>query len=169
MSMNYKQARVAAGFKQTDVVEILQKKGINIDVSILSRFENGYEKNFAILENELFELYTAENTHEETTNAENEGNEGLQVILQCVPVGSKNGITKDELCQMLNMDERDIRRLIHKTRRYMPILNMQNGKGYFIPDAEDKPIVEKWLDQESKRARSTFWSLMGAKKYLKTI
>lgn len=166
--MDYKQARLDAGLKQTDVVETLQKKGINIDVSILSRFENGYDKNFEILEKELAELYAGAGTQAETSSAEFGATVDLQVILQYIPKGSNNGITKVELCKRLNMDEREIRRLIHQARRYMPILNMQNGKGYFIPDAEDKHIVEKWLTQETKRAKSTFWSLMGAKRYLKT-
>lgn len=167
--MDYKQARLDAGLKQTDVVETLQLKGINIDVSILSRFENGYDKNFEILEKELAELYAGAGTQAETTSAEFDGNMDLQVILQYISTGSSNGITKAELCKRLNMDEREIRRLIHQARRYTPILNMQNGKGYFIPDKEDEHLVAKWLAQETARAKSTFWSLRGAKKYLKAI
>ena len=170
--MDYKQSRLDAGLKQTDVIERLQAKGINIDVSILSRFENGYDKNFELLEKELSELYAEGNIRTETTSAEFDGNVDLQVIYNCIPIGSKNGITKVELCKRLSMDERTIRKLIHEARRYAPILNLQNGKGYFIPDKNneaDMLLLNKWIAQETNRAKSTFWSLRGAKKYLKAI
>lgn len=52
----------------------------------------------------------------------------------------------------------------------MPILNMQNGDGYFIPDMndlEDVRLLAKYVRQEESRLKSIGWSLKAARHTLK--
>lgn len=91
----------------------------------------------------------------------------IQKLVDILPHGSGNAISREELCFLLKLDDRTVRDLIKQARRHVPILNMQNGKGYFIPDIKDKPLVDRWLRQETKRAKSSLYSLRGAKEFLK--
>lgn len=50
-------------------------------------------------------------------------------ILDFIPTGSENAVTRVELCQRTGLDDRTVRDLIHNARRRIPILNMQDGKG----------------------------------------
>ena len=59
---------------------------------------------------------------------------------------------------------------ISQARREMPILNMQDGSGYFIPDmnlAEERSLLKRYVQQETSRGKQIFWSLMGARKTLR--
>ncbi len=91
----------------------------------------------------------------------------VEYLLDILPHGSCNALSREELSDLLNLDDRTVRDLIKQARRHVPILNMQNGKGYFIPLSEDRPLVDKWLSQETKRAKSSLYSLRGAKEFLK--
>ena len=42
-----------------------------------------------------------------------------------------------------------------------------DGNGYYRPEKEDIPAVRGWLKQETARAKSIFWSIKGARKFLK--
>lgn len=91
----------------------------------------------------------------------------VEYLLDILPHGSGNALSREELSDLLNLDDRTVRDLIKQARRHVPILNMQNGKGYFIPVNEEKPLVDKWLNRETKRAKSSLYSLRGAKEFLK--
>ena len=90
-------------------------------------------------------------------------------ILEYIPVGKKNAISRECLRQMTNLNDRDMRKLISVARRTTPILNSQDGIGYYIPADDEKSEVEAFIKQESKRARTIFYNLKGARKWLKEV
>ena len=55
-------------------------------------------------------------------------------ILDYIRTGHDRAITRAELSDLTGIDDRTIRDMIHYARRDIPILNMQDGRGYFVPD-----------------------------------
>lgn len=93
-------------------------------------------------------------------------------ILDFIPQGSKNAISRKRLCELTGLEDRAMRDQIHIARRKIPILNLQDGNGYFIPDMNDKKDVElltRYVHQEESRLKSHGWSLKTARKTLKNI
>lgn len=87
-----------------------------------------------------------------------------------IPVGNQNSITRKELCRLTGLSDRQIREHIAQARRNTPIINLQDGDGYFIPDKENKSDMELLRDyvrQEEARIKSIGWSLKAARKMLK--
>lgn len=87
-------------------------------------------------------------------------------IADFIPLGMKNAITREELRKLTGLNDRQIREMISQARRETPIISLDN-KGYFIPSEDEKADVEKWIKQEEHRAKSIFWSMAGAKKFIK--
>ena len=90
-------------------------------------------------------------------------------ILDYIPTGRKNSIKRSELCRRTGINDRAMRALIHKARGTIPILNMQDGNGYFIPDmnADDERILlRQYVQQEESRLKSIGWALRAARKTL---
>lgn len=88
-------------------------------------------------------------------------------ILDYIPTGHKNAVTRKELCERTGLNDRVVRFAIAKARRDMPILNMQDSCGYFIPDMnleEERTMLKRFVQQETSRLKSIGWSLMGARK-----
>lgn len=96
-------------------------------------------------------------------------NQGID-ILEYIPFGHDNAITRKGLSIVLGIDDRMVRDLIHDAREKHTILNLQDGKGYFRPDP-DKPsdiaFVKRYVMQEESRIRNTGMSLKAARKFLK--
>ena len=93
-------------------------------------------------------------------------------ILDYIPVGRKKAVKRNELKRMTGINDRYIRLAISNARRKMPILNMQNGDGYFIPDMNDPEDVRlraKYVRQEESRLKSIGWSLKAARQTLKKL
>ena len=90
-------------------------------------------------------------------------------ILDYIPFGRENAISRQRLMQLTGLPDRENRELIQKARRDTPIINIQRGEGYFRPLVEERDLVEKWLKQEESRAKSVFWSSRGAKKFLNEV
>ena len=88
-------------------------------------------------------------------------------IIDYIPFGKDNAISRTSLVVKTGLSDRKIRDLISKTRRDYPILNLQNGKGYYLPTNQDKEELEHYIKQETARAKSIFWSLRGAKKAIR--
>lgn len=91
-------------------------------------------------------------------------------ILDYIPTGHENAVTRAYLCSATGLDDRTVRYAISQARREMPILNMQDGSGYFIPDmnlAEERSLLKRYVQQETSRGKQIFWSLMGARKTLR--
>ena len=92
-------------------------------------------------------------------------------ILDYIPTGSTNAVARVMLRFRTGLRDRQMRKLIHFARRRIPILNMQDGKGYFIPDMnneKDIRLLVKYVRQEESRLRRIAWSLMAARKTLRS-
>ena len=79
-------------------------------------------------------------------------------ILNHIPVGSKNAIKRKWLCFITGLIDRTMRNLLHEARKKIPIINLQNGKGYFIPDMNidtDKRLLIRWVKQEESRIKES--------------
>lgn len=85
-------------------------------------------------------------------------------IIDYIPYGKDNAISRKLLSSVVGMNDRDMRRLIEKERRNHAILNV--GSGYFLPLPKDKPLVERWLRQERRRSKSIDSSTRGAEMFL---
>ena len=91
-------------------------------------------------------------------------------ILDYIKIGRENAVTRAELSKQIGISDRQVRDLIHYARRDTPILNMQDGKGYFIPDMENEEevlLLKSYVKQENARLKSIGWSLLSARKELK--
>lgn len=91
-------------------------------------------------------------------------------ILNYIPTGSENAITRKELSIMTGICDRDIRKSIHIARRYIPILNLSDGKGYYIPNmnnTSDKQNLKIFFRQEENRIKSIGWALKAARRTLR--
>lgn len=77
-------------------------------------------------------------------------------ILIHIPTGSKKPIKRRWLCYKTGLRDRVMRNLIHEARKKIPILNLQNGDGYFIPDMnseQDRKLLIRWVRQEKSRIK----------------
>lgn len=93
-------------------------------------------------------------------------------ILDHIPVGQENAVTRTQLCIKTGLPDRKVRNLIHSARRDVPILNLSDSKGYFIPDLE-KPhevkLLRDFAKQETSRLKSVGWALKSTRKALRQI
>lgn len=165
--MNIKQRRLEAGLTQAETVKALINMGIECDVSLLSRIENGVTEKAEIIESALNDIYASKTTRaKETATETNSGDLQVDKLLSLIPSGRSNAISRKKLVELMGIPDRSVRLLIKAARRRTPIINLQNGKGYFIPTEEEKPLVDKWLKQETARAKTTFWAMRGAREFL---
>lgn len=91
-------------------------------------------------------------------------------ILHYIPIGSENAIQRHVLAALVGLEDRRVRDQIAEARRRIPILNMQDGNGYFIPDMNlegDRELLKAYVRQEESRLKSIGWSLKAARKTLK--
>lgn len=90
-----------------------------------------------------------------------------EIIMNLIPVGHENAVTRQQLCISTGMNDRRIRKAIAEARRENIILNMQDGNGYYIPNMEDdvdKAELKKFVKQEEHRLKSIGWSLKAARR-----
>ena len=93
-------------------------------------------------------------------------------ITQFIPVGHQNAVTRQMLCMLTGMSDRQVRDMIADARRDTPILNVQNGFGYYIPDINDPADMidlKRFVDQETHRLKSIGWSLKAARDMAKGL
>ncbi len=84
-------------------------------------------------------------------------------IINFIPQGKKNAVSRYELSHFTGWPDRKVRHEIHKAREDHVILSLENGKGYYIPTAEDYLELRKFIHREESRAKSIFASLRMAK------
>lgn len=73
-------------------------------------------------------------------------------ILDYIPVGHRNAVTRKQLVIETGLSDRKVRDMIEKScTREHPILNMQDGKGYFQPSADEMYLVRLYRAQENHR------------------
>lgn len=91
----------------------------------------------------------------------------VEIIMDKIPVGHENAVTRKQLCISTGMNDRRIRRAIAEARRETIILNMQDGNGYYVPDMEDdvdKAELKRFVKQEEHRLKSIGWPLKAARR-----
>ena len=91
-------------------------------------------------------------------------------VLDYIPTGSANAVERAILRFRTGLRDRQMRKLIHFARREIPILNMQDGKGYFIPDMnseKDIRLLVRYVLQEESRLQRIGWSLKSARQTLR--
>lgn len=89
-------------------------------------------------------------------------------ILEFIPVGHKNAVTRQQLCIMTELSDRKVRELIEEAcTRQHPILNMQDGKGYFQPAENEISLVRLYRNQENRRTVSTRKKVTELDQYIK--
>lgn len=86
-----------------------------------------------------------------------------------IPVGRENAISRQHLRMISGLSDRAMREQISATRRYIPIINDQTGRGYYIPSEDDLEEAKAYLRQEEARAKSIFWSIRGLRKWIKEV
>lgn len=90
-----------------------------------------------------------------------------EMIMNLIPVGHENAVTRQQLCISTGMNDRRIRKAIAEARREIIILNLQDGNGYYVPDMEDdvdKAELKRFVKQEEHRLKSIGWSLKAARR-----
>ena len=75
-------------------------------------------------------------------------------ILDYIPNGKDNAISRSRLCQMTGLSDRDVRSYISNARLETVILNNSDGSGYYRPLLTEKEEVRKYINQELKRIKS---------------
>lgn len=93
----------------------------------------------------------------------------MKNIEEFIPFGSKNSVTRGQLCSLTGMSDRKVRREISLARRRTPILNLQDGNGYYRPREDDVLELSRFIKQEEHRAKMVFWSLKSARDTLKQL
>lgn len=90
-------------------------------------------------------------------------------IIDYIPYGKENAIRRSSLVMLTGMNDRAVRSAISKARRETPILNMQDGSGYYRPTQNDVDELKHFVSQEESRAKSIFFSLKAARKAVKRL
>lgn len=87
-----------------------------------------------------------------------------------IPSGKQKAISKQDLMQLIGADERQLRNLISSAREFIPIINLQNGKGFYEPNInnqEDVLEAKLFLKQEEKRISALKKSIKAVKEFCK--
>lgn len=90
-----------------------------------------------------------------------------QKVFELIPVGRERAVARGTLVILSGIPDRELRDIIAKIRREEPVLNLQNGLGYYRPSDNDVAEVERFIKQESSRAKAIFLALHGARKWVK--
>lgn len=75
----------------------------------------------------------------------------IDLILDLIPYGNENPITRADLVAQTGQDDRTVRDAIKQLKRDYPIVNI--GQGYYIAEDPDDPDLEAYIRQESHRIR----------------
>ena len=90
-------------------------------------------------------------------------------ILDYIPTGHVNAVTRADLRNRTGLCDRVMRAAIHNARQKIPILNMQDGSGYFIPNMNiecDRLLLKRYVQQEESRLKNIGWALKAARQTL---
>jgi hypothetical protein len=90
----------------------------------------------------------------------------LMNIVDFIPYGNDSPVTRQELCDRTGMSDRAVRKAIEKASFMFPIINLSDGKGYYIAVDYNDPGVKRYFKQELSRIRSKSKSLQGIRDLL---
>lgn len=94
-------------------------------------------------------------------------------ILSYIPIGSRNAVPRSTLRVRVNLSDRTVRSLIEESNQkspWTPIINTQDGKGYFVPDPnnhEDLMELKKYVKQQQNRISNIAKTTKGARNLVK--
>lgn len=91
-------------------------------------------------------------------------------ILDYIPTGHKNAISRRWLQTVTRLNDRKIRDMISAVNTGGEdnelIINLQDGKGYFRPAPGEDRLVGAWKAMESSRRKSVNANVEAAQRYL---
>lgn len=97
-------------------------------------------------------------------------NGGNVDILDYIPIGHENAVSRRWLQTATHMSDRMVRRLIAEVNKNdcdaELIINLQDGRGYFQPAENEKNLVRNWIAIESSRTAENRLNVDAAKRYL---
>ena len=88
------------------------------------------------------------------------------MIIEYIPFGRENAITRRRLCHLTGLKDRDVRGQIQKEAEKEPILSRSDGRGYYRTTLQDKEELRGYVKRESSRALSILRRLRQAKALL---
>lgn len=99
------------------------------------------------------------------------GGRGTMNIIEYIPKGCANAISRKSLCIKTGLNDRVVRRLIEEARRETIIISNDDGSGYWIypdkPTEHEKACLERFVKQQESRAKSIFYALYPARQMMK--
>ena len=91
-------------------------------------------------------------------------------ILDFVPVGHKNAISRQSLAILTKLSDRKMRDAIAEINEGENpeelIINLQDGRGYFRPAPDEDSLVRIWRAQENSRKTNVNKNVQAADRYL---
>lgn len=86
-------------------------------------------------------------------------------ITEFVPEGHDNAIKREDLRIVTGMDDRTMRDALNKSDAF--IINLMDGKGYFIPLPSEVELVRQWEAITYKRIMDEKKRLLKGQKWMK--
>ena len=92
-------------------------------------------------------------------------------IIDYIPKGYENAISRQALSQITGLNDRVIRNMIEEARRETIIISNNDGSGYWLypdnPTKHERMLLEKFVKQQESRAKSIFYALRPARLMMK--
>lgn len=92
-------------------------------------------------------------------------------IIDYIPQGHKNAISRRSLCTLTGLNDRVVRGLIEEARRETIIISNNDGSGYWLfpddPTEQEKEMLRRYVKQQESRAKSIFYALRPARQMMK--
>ena len=87
-------------------------------------------------------------------------------ILNMLGAGKENAVHLKAIMKNTELKNREARKCIEHLRRSGTVI-ISNKNGYFIPETPEE--LQKYINQETHRAKSVFYTLKNARKLLQQI
>ena len=92
-------------------------------------------------------------------------------IIDYIPQGYKNAISRRSLCNLTGLNDRVVRGLIEEARQETIIISNNDGSGYWLypkePTEHEKLLLNRFVKQQESRAKSIFYALRPARIMMK--
>ena len=92
--------------------------------------------------------------------------EPYQTILRLIGKGEENAIHLSELIQHTELYDREVRKCIEQLRRGGEVI-ISSTNGYFRPETPAE--LKRYINQETHRAKSIFYTLKNARQMMRQI
>lgn len=81
-------------------------------------------------------------------------------IMQALKTGENNAVSLADMCRVSGINNRATRQIIEDLRRSGVVI-ISSNKGYYLPETLEE--VRHYINKESKRAKSIFYTIQSAK------